>query len=71
MLKRERVINKLREIGYAFKKEAPSTYIYKRGTHRVFVPKTDLVSEAWVRATLGTCNCTPAEIEEFIRIAKA
>ncbi len=41
MLKRERVINKLRELGYSFKREAPSTFIYKRGSHRVFVPKTD------------------------------
>lgn len=71
MLKRERVINKLRELGYSFKKETPNTYIYKRKTHRVFVPKTELVSEAWTGVTLGTCGCKPGEIEEFVRIAKA
>jgi hypothetical protein len=70
MLKRERVINKLRELGYAFKKEAPSTYIYRKGTHRVFLPKTDFVSETWARATLNTCGCKADEIEEFVRIAK-
>ncbi len=70
MLKRERVINKLRELGYSFKREAPSTFIYKRGSHRVFVPKTDLVSESWVRATLFTCNCNQQEIDDFIRAAR-
>jgi hypothetical protein len=70
MLKRERVINKLRDLGYVFKREAPNRFIYKRGSHRVFVPKTDLVSETWVLATLFTCGCKQQEAEEFVRIAK-
>lgn len=69
MLKRERAVNKLRELGYSFKREAPSTYIYRKGTHRVFVPKTDLVSESWARITLQTCGCKAMEIEDFIRAA--
>ena len=70
MLKRERVINKLRDLGYEFKREAPSTYLWRRGTHVVFVPKTTQVSETWVRSTLQTCGCKPGEIDEFIRAAK-
>jgi len=70
MLKRERFINKLRELSYSFKKETQNTYAYRKGTHWVFVPKADLVSETWARATLGTCGCQANEIEEFIRIAR-
>jgi len=70
MLKRERFVNKIRELGYSLKKETPATHLYKRGTHPVFVPKTDLVSETYVRATLETCKCSLDEIEAFIRNAK-
>ena len=70
MLKRERLINKLRELGFAFKKETPNTYLYRRGTDAVFVPKTDLISEINVRTILTHCGCQNAEIEEFVRAAK-
>jgi hypothetical protein len=70
MLKRDRIINKLRELNYKFGKETPNTYAYRSGTHWVFVPKTDLVSETWAAITLSTCGCKQPEIEEFIRIAK-
>lgn len=71
MLKRDRIINKLRELGYSFKREAPNTYIWRRGSHRVFVPKTDQVSETWARATLASCGCVAKEIDSFIQAARA
>jgi len=70
MLKRERFVNKLRELGYKFKKETPATHLYRCGTHPVFVPKTDLLTETYVRITLQTCNCGTDEIEAFVRAAK-
>jgi hypothetical protein len=70
MLKRERLINKLRKLGFEFKKETPNTYLYRRGTDRAFVPKTDLISEVNVRTILAHSRCSEPEIEEFIRNAK-
>jgi hypothetical protein len=35
---------------------------YRKGAHWVFVSKTDLVSETWAPATLGTCGFTATEI---------
>jgi hypothetical protein len=70
MLKRERLINKLRALGYQFKNETDRTYMFRRGTHRAFVPKTDLISEINVRSILNQCGCNPAEVEEFIQQAE-
>ncbi len=78
MVRRERLINKLRELGYTFKRDAWRVQIWKRGTHRPAIPKQDLLDEETVASILRQClkACRPAgtsddhhsqEIREFIR----
>ena len=71
MIPREKFINKLRELGYTFKRDCDRTYLWRRGVHRVFVPKKSTVSEEWARQTLRQCGVSDAEIDKFVRAANA
>lgn len=67
---RERVLNKLRMMGYSFKRQAPRVDLYKNGPDRIEVPRKDLIDERWVRAVLGQRHIPPADIDAFVRAAK-
>ncbi len=66
MLKRERVLNKLRELGFSFKRQAPNVDIYKNGQDRIAVPRNAMIDPDWVRSVLGK-RCPREEIERFIQ----
>lgn len=66
-MRRERVINKLRELKYKFRRDAWRVSIWKKGTHEVHVPKRDILSEDWVRSTLTQAGCAKDEIDRFIQ----
>jgi hypothetical protein len=69
MATREQVINKLRAAGYRFKRDAWRVSIFKKqgGTHRIEVPKRDILDEEWVRAAFRQADITREEIDEFLR----
>jgi hypothetical protein len=71
MVKREQFINKLHELKYKFKKECDRTSLWKRGVHRLFLPRTALLSEEWVRQTLAQCDVKQPDIDAFIRSANS
>lgn len=70
LIPRERIINKLREMNYTFKRQAPRVEIYKKGPDRIEVPRKDLIDERWVRSVLGFRRIPPADIDAFVRAAK-
>jgi hypothetical protein len=69
MATRDQVINKLKEAGYAFKRDAWRVGIFKKvgGTHRIEVPKRDILSEEWVRSAFRQAGMPKEEIDEFLR----
>lgn len=66
MLPRERVIAKLRELGFHFKRDSWRVSLYKRGVERVEVPKRDLIDADWVRSTFRRLAMSREEVERFI-----
>jgi hypothetical protein len=64
---RDHFINKLRELGYSYRGETKRTQKWKRGTHRVNLPRNSVLAEDWCRMTLRQCGVDDVEIESFIR----
>lgn len=70
MVARERLINKLRSIGYSFKRDAWRVQFFKNGTHRALVPKRDLIDDDTAASILRQCDVPPADIASFLRECK-
>lgn len=68
-MRRERVINKLRELGYKFKRDAWRVQVWRHPTtkHTIEVRKRDEVGDDWVRCVLRQAGCNPVEIDTFFR----
>lgn len=62
MATREQVIDKLREKGYVFKRDAWRVGLFKKPgtTQRVEVPKRDILSDEWVRSAFRQAGMTTA-----------
>ena len=63
---RERVIAKLKSVGYAFYKDAWRVSIFKLGTHQVHIPKRDLLDAEVVQSILGQAKCAAEDIRRFL-----
>jgi hypothetical protein len=70
-LRRERFINKLRELDYHFARQTDRTYVWRRGVHHVYVPQKELLPLTYVRQTLKQCGLSESDIEMFIGTATA
>jgi hypothetical protein len=72
MATREQVVNKLKETGYRFKRDAWRVTVFKKegGTHRIEVPKRDIISDEWVRSAFKQAGLSRDEIESFLRQAR-
>ena len=68
MVKRRRLIEKIREAGYAYRGETKRTQLYRRPgvTHRLAVPMGSLLEDVQVRSMLRQAGYSDAEIHEFI-----
>jgi hypothetical protein len=68
MISREKFINRIRELGYSFKRQAQRVDIWRRATdkHYISMPRTKNLREDYVRSTLRQAGCSPEEIEQFI-----
>ena len=66
---RDQFINKLRELGYGYKRSGKNHDIWKKngGTHRVTVPRSATFAEIYVRSTLGQIGCDAGEIEDYLK----
>jgi hypothetical protein len=68
VIRREHFFNKLREIGYKYKREGDRAFLYKRPNDPsyVAVPRSDFLDDAYVRATLLRAGCSVTDVETFI-----
>ena len=68
MIERRRFIEMLTTLGYSYKRETKRTSMYRKigGTHRIFVPKRDLIDEKYVKSSLLQAGCSAEEIESFL-----
>lgn len=68
MIPRDTFINKLRSLGYVYKRRQKRTDQWRKsgGTHMIFVPLRQLLAERYVRSALNQAGCTVEEIEKFV-----
>lgn len=71
MLRREWFLNKLKDLGYDYRRHAGPVEIWMRGVARVVVATGDQLPEGYVRQQLRYCGLSDDDIDEFIRAAKA
>lgn len=73
LVAKEAVVNKLRELGFTHKRQAPRVDFWKmRGdTRRVTVPRQSQLSIETATLILHHAGCSPKEISEFLRAAMA
>lgn len=62
----EKFVNKLRELGYTYKREKEHVKFWKKGPHIVDVRKNTHLSVGYVRSTLKQCGCDQKDIDTFI-----
>jgi len=67
-ISRERVVNKLRELGYTFKERKKCIEIWRKAgsTHRVLLDTRKQLSPLYVRGTFMCCKVPADEIEAFV-----
>jgi hypothetical protein len=70
MVRREQLINKLRSIGYSFKREAWRVQFFKKGTHRPAIPKRDILDDETAASILRQCKVSADDIASFLRNCK-
>ena len=68
-MRRERVIAKIRELGYAFRRDAWRIQEFRHPStlHVIQIRKKDDVDDNWVRNVLRQAGLASEEIEAFIR----
>lgn len=73
MVRRDALINKIRDLGYAFKSQQKRTYLWrqKNGTHYIHVPKADLLEDEFVTSVLRQAGVAEEDILSFLGAAKS
>ena len=73
MISRQQYINKLREINFTFKRQAPRVDLWRQigGTKYVTVPRSDQIEDEFVASQLRQAGCTQPEIHAFIAACKS
>ena len=68
MIPRDAFINKIRDLGYAYKDQLKRTYLYRKtgGTHCIYVKMSDLLDDEYVRNSLRQAGMLGPDIEQFI-----
>lgn len=70
-IKTTHLINKVRQLGYSFHRQADRVVFYKKGVDRVPIPRRDFVPEDQARTILFQCGLTAAHVQAFIQAANA
>jgi hypothetical protein len=67
-MRRDRIISKLRELGYGFKRDAWRVQIFRHPVTLdvIAVRKRDDIDDDWVRSVLRQAGCSKEDIERFI-----
>ncbi len=68
MVPRQTFINKIHELGYTYKDQLKRTQLFRKrgGTHCIFVPIKDLLSEEFVISTLRQAGESEDDIQSFV-----
>lgn len=67
MIAREHLLNRLRALHYKHKRDTRnSVQLWGRGTHRIVIPKNQLVDPETVRSILRQCGMPEDDIQKFI-----
>lgn len=71
-MRREHLVNKLREIGFSFRKQHWRVAEWRRGTPKmvVMIPERDDLDESVVRNILRQAGCPADDIDAFVRISR-
>ena len=69
MFKQRQLIKSVRELGYEHKGQTDRSVVYKArgGTHRIFIPRKQMVAESYVRSLLKQIGLNGNEIEERVK----
>ena len=72
MISKTPFVNKIRELDYTFKRQAPRVDIWRKkgGTHYISVPRADQLEDEFVTHALRQAGCTREEILAFLSSAK-
>lgn len=70
---REHLINKLRELGFTFRRDCDKTSMWCRAADgiRVFLPRNNQVKDENVKAILQMAGVPDEEIKRFIGVSKS
>ncbi len=70
-MRRDRIIAKLRELGYAFRQDGwrMQTFRHPSTLHSIQVRKRDDIDDDFVRSVLKQAGCSKDDIEKFIKLA--
>jgi hypothetical protein len=73
LIARDHFINKIRLLGYTFKRQAPRVHLYRRhgSTHYIAVPMKDLLEDEYVAAALRQAGCPEDEVSRFLASSKS
>jgi hypothetical protein len=68
MVPRQTFINKIHELGYVYKDQLKRTQQFRKkgGTHCIFVPMKDLLSDEYVTSTLRQSGVSEDDIQTFV-----
>lgn len=66
-MRREYVVNKLKELGYKFRRQAWRVQIWShpQTRHQVQVRQKDDIDDDWVKSMLRQAGCPKEDIEQF------
>jgi len=68
VIRREHFCNRIRDLGFKYKRETDRVYLYKKPGNPSFItiPRSDLLDDDFVRVNLKLCGCSKEDIETFI-----
>ncbi len=68
MIPCDALINRLRDLGYEFKRQADRVMIYKKsgGTTRIAVRRRDMLDVSYVRSLLKQAGLAETDIDTFV-----
>jgi hypothetical protein len=70
-IRTERLVAKLKELGFSFYEKTKKSTCYRRGTARVYLRDHGHQPKSVVRSVLNQAGCSREEIEHFIGMCSA
>lgn len=68
MIAKQSFINKIRDLGYTYKRQQPRTDLWRKsnGTHYIAVPRSDKLEDEFVISALRQAKVPEEEIKSFV-----